>query len=130
MYFVRLLPHPTEYAAIPTDERRESNPLKRSKSKDSRHSARTLSEELGTLPDSSNNPTDPKDADETSSLISRDSASVPGDVPSQERNAQRASDHDSRHLDVRGFALLRKVEFYQLFFMLGLFTGFGLMTIK
>lgn len=102
----------------------------RSKSNDSRHSVGILSEELGTPPDSSDSPTNLKDLDETSSLISRDSASVPRDVPSQERDAQHMSGHDSRHVDVRGLVLLRKVEFYQLFLMLGLFTGMGLMTIK
>ena len=130
MYFVRLLPHATEYSLVPTDERRESNPLRRTKSKDSRPSNAVPAEELGTLPDSSDLPSDLKDVDETSSLISKDSASVPGDVVNQENHIEHAGDRDLRQPDVRGFDLLRKIEFYQLFSMLGLFTGFGLMTIK
>ena len=130
MYFIRILPHATEYSAVSTDERRESNPLKRSKSRDSRHSITFPAEESGTPPDSSDRSTDPKDLDETSSLISKDSASVPGDVLGQENCSKNAGDRDSRLLDVRGFGMLRRVEFYQLFSMLGLFTGFGLMTIK
>ena len=130
MYFIRLLPHATEYSAVPTGERRESNPLRRNKSKDSRRSIEFPAEESGTPPNSSDHPTDLKDLDETSSLISKDSASVPGDVLDQESHIKSAGDSDSRQLDVRGFRLLLKVEFYQLFSMLGLFTGFGLMTIK
>jgi hypothetical protein len=36
----------------------------------------------------------------------------------------------SHYPDVRGFALLPKVEFWQLFLTMGLLSGIGLMTIK
>ena len=130
IYFVRLLPYAAEYSAVPSSDRRESNPLKRNVSEDSRHHASHTSAESGTPPDISQGSADLKDADETSSLISRDSASVPGDIPCQEGQLKSENSPDIRQSDVRGLALLRKIEFYQLFFMLGLFTGFGLMTIK
>ncbi|KAL8784055.1 MAG: hypothetical protein Q9195_009205 [Heterodermia aff. obscurata] len=130
IYFVRLLPHPAEYVALPSNDRRESNPLKRNISEDSRNRVSHPSAELGTPPDISQESTDLKDADETSSLISRDSASVPGDIPNQEDQLKSDNSPDIRQPDVRGLALLRQIEFYQLFSMLGLFTGFGLMTIK
>lgn len=70
------------------------------------------------------------DADETSSLMSKSSISDLGDVCCQEDGAKVSRGHDSHRLDIRGMALLRKVEFWQLFAMLGLLTGIGLMTIK
>ena len=130
IYFVRLLPYATEYSAVPSSDRRESNPLKRNISEDSRNRASHPSTESGTPPDISQESTDLKDADETSSLISKDSASVPGDIPSRGEELKSHISPDIRQPDVRGLALLRRVEFYQLFSMLGLFTGFGLMTIK
>ena len=128
LYFIRLLPHPVEYSAIPTDDRRESNPLKRSKSRERPYHNGHRSEDSGTLPDSSQDSTELEDPEETSSLISKDS--VPGDILVQEDNGENKTDTHSRFPDVRGLTLLRKVEFYQLWFMLGVFTGFGLMTIK
>ena len=67
---------------------------------------------------------------EASSLISKPSAS-----DSEERSPQKSidlpdTDLDVPHLDIRGFALLPHAEFWQLFFMMGLLTGIGLMTIK
>ncbi len=67
---------------------------------------------------------------ESSSLISKSSTSGPGDLPSRELAHVPDTDHDLRHVDIRGFALLPHAEFWQLFLMLGLMTGIGLMTIK
>ena len=64
---------------------------------------------------------------ESSSLISKSSA---GDLPSRGVVDVPDADHDSPHIDIRGFALLPHAEFWQLFLMLGLMTGIGLMTIK
>ena len=64
---------------------------------------------------------------ESSSLLS--STSGPGDVTPQ-RTRKADANHDIRHVDIRGFALLPHAEFWQLFLMLGLLTGIGLMTIK
>ena len=54
---------------------------------------------------------------------------MPGDV--QESGVKSdTTGHDSHGLDIRGLALLPRVEFWQLFLLLGLLTGIGLMTIK
>lgn len=131
LYFVRfIITNAAEYSAVPTSERRESNPLKRNMSEERQHRARRPPEEAGTPPTSFQDTTDLKDPDETSSLISRESGSIPGDLPDQVNTTKSANHPQSPHPDVRGLILLRKTEYYQLFFMLGLFTGLGLMTIK
>lgn len=136
VYFLRVVPHKSLYSAVPTDERRESNPLNRTKSKDSHHSVGQHSEEAGTLPENargsashnSGSDSDLKDLDETSSLISKGSSSSPGDIPSQ--HVETASGQDSRDLDIRNIAMLPHAEFWQLWLLLGMLTGIGLMTIK
>lgn len=67
--------------------------------------------------------------DETSSLMSDASTSV---SYNHEEDNDKANPprHNPHTLDIGGLALLRKVEFWQLFSMLGLLTGIGLMTIK
>lgn len=62
---------------------------------------------------------DYKDDSEDASLLS-----------SASRRPVVDENHDPPHLDVRGFALLPHAEFWQLFSMLGLLTGIGLMTIN
>ena len=138
VFFLRVVPHSSPYSAVPNHERRESNPLNRSKSKDSHHGANCQPGEPGTLPDSVQNSsshngrseTDLKDPDETSSLISKSSSSFPGDIPSRENDAKAATGQNSRQLDIRTVAMLPYVEFWQLWLLLGLLTGIGLMTIK
>lgn len=63
--------------------------------------------------------------DEHSSLISSPS---PPNTPNNE--GSKMTPHSEAHLDVRGMALLRLPEFWQLFIMLGLLCGIGLMTIN
>ncbi len=70
------------------------------------------------------------DNDETSSLMSSSSTANLREVGSQGNGAEDVTVPNSHRLDIRGMALLRKVEFWQLFAMLGLLTGIGLMTIK
>jgi hypothetical protein len=62
---------------------------------------------------------------ETSSLLSKSSGSSP-----EEYGFRRSSNGQSDEVDVRGLALLKKPEFWQLFSMFGLLTGIGLMNIK
>ncbi len=63
--------------------------------------------------------------DETSSLMSRTS-SLPGDVL-----VQSSVDMDRSHrVDIRGWKLLRNIEFWQFFSIMGILAGIGLMTIK
>lgn len=61
---------------------------------------------------------------ETSSLLS-----VPGDIVDVDDAASKKSAH-SHYIDVTGLALLYKPDFWQLWVLLGLLTGVGLMTIK
>ncbi|KAL8765231.1 MAG: hypothetical protein Q9209_007624 [Squamulea sp. 1 TL-2023] len=142
--FLRVVPQGQLYTSIATDEdRRSSNPLRRTKSKDDK--LHHHHEERGTLPtdphDSSPLHHDPradcesmktpdKEPDETSSLMSRSTSSSPGDVPYEDDSTEPAVHHSSKHPDIRGLALLKQIEFYQLWLLLGILTGVGLMTIK
>jgi hypothetical protein len=65
------------------------------------------------------------DSDETSSLLSG-----PGDIVDPEDDAASLKSHRSHCLDVTGLSLLYKLEFWQLWIIMGLLTGVGLMTIK
>ncbi|KAK4662971.1 hypothetical protein QC763_601500 [Podospora pseudopauciseta] len=65
------------------------------------------------------------DVDETSSLMSK-SSSLPGDVL-----VQSSVDMDRSHrVDIRGWRLLSNVDFWQLFTIMGILAGIGLMTIN
>ncbi|BAE59788.1 unnamed protein product [Aspergillus oryzae RIB40] len=71
------------------------------------------------------------DLDETSSLVSKS-------TPRQSREDDHEEEDDalldvgvgSPHPDIRGLAMLPKVEFWQLFLTMALLSGIGLMTIK
>ena len=146
--FLRVVPNTLTYSRLRTEDRSNSDSstlLKRTKSGDSRYSAGRLShDEPGTQPEGIsyhddtpkdptefNEPEPPKDGvEETSSLLSKSSGSGPGDIPYQEPNTKNEADHDSHHVDIRGLALFSKMKFYQLWLMMGLLTGVGLMTIK
>lgn len=70
-------------------------------------------------------PEDIEDTTETSSLMSK-SSSLPGDVL-----VQSSVDMERSHrVDIRGLRLLRDIEFWQLFAIMGILAGIGLMTIK
>lgn len=149
LFFLRVIPHTRPYARLPSDERRgrsNSHSLTRTKSGESRYSAEYSAHEPGRptavtssprtdmhrdkSPEVSHvNPSDGRD--ETSSLVPRSSTASIGHVCCQE-NGRSEGDTvpDSHHLDIRGMALLHRVEFWQLFSLLGLLTGIGLMTIK
>jgi len=147
-FFLRVVPHST-YSALPVHEPRErsdSNQLHRTMSMESEHGR--VSEEIGahsnTIVGSKGSEDDVKesarasvapevpklDTDETSSLISKSSSSGPGDVPFHDHSIKSDEHHDSTHLDIRGLSLLPKTEFWQLWTLMGLLTGVGLMTIK
>ncbi|KAI2619966.1 MFS general substrate transporter [Hypoxylon sp. NC1633] len=67
-------------------------------------------------------------ADETSSLLSQStlSSSLPGEVL-----VQSSVDMDRSHrVDIRGRDLLKSFEFWQLFTIMGILSGIGLMTIN
>ncbi|KAL8847507.1 MAG: hypothetical protein Q9221_007462 [Calogaya cf. arnoldii] len=142
--FLRIVPQIQLYTPVATNEgRRSSNLLRRTRSKDSK--SHHQNEEPGTLSkDSHASPPlrhDPngdsktiqspdKGPDETSSLMSKSSNSGPGDDAYEDNRTEPSAHHNSHHLDIRGFALLKHTEFYQLWLLLGILTGVGLMTIK
>lgn len=65
------------------------------------------------------------DGDETSSLVSS-SSSLAGEVL-----VDNSVDRDRSHrVDIRGFNLLRRLEFWQQFSIMGILSGIGLMTIN
>ena len=71
-----------------------------------------------------------EEALETSSLVSRSRASSASSLPG-EVLVQSSVDMDRSHrVDIRGAALLSSAEFWQLFVIMGILAGVGLMTIK
>ena len=146
-FFLRIVPNSTTYLPIPdVDERSgsDSTLLKRTKSGESRHGGGRLPHEPGMQPelnslheDAPKVPANVNEFDapnhgteETSSLLSKSSGSAPGDIPYQSEDVKSPVDDDSHYVDIRGFALLSQMKFYQLWLLLGLLTGIGLMTIK
>ncbi|KAF2089344.1 MFS general substrate transporter [Saccharata proteae CBS 121410] len=126
--FLHVVPQPASYAALPTTDsrpnlpRNDSNPLHRTKSRESNYSGKYVPEadnEARSAPPS-------HDVDETSSLISE-----PGDItPEEDELAKSLHELHSHKPDVSGVTLFSKIECWQLFTMLGLLTGVGLMTIN
>lgn len=121
-FFLRVLPHP-HYTAVPTTSSRaraDSNRLHRTKSEEAKHRARQAHQEPGEeVAEGVNTET------ETSSLMSKSTSSSPGD-DLEETNIK---DHAHR-TDIRGLKMLPMIEFWQLFMLMGILTGVGLMTIN
>ncbi|KAF2719320.1 putative MFS transporter [Polychaeton citri CBS 116435] len=129
MFFLRIIPLNGPYEAISTrDEddnhpraRRDSNKPHRPHSRQSsKSSARSSISGIG-------------NADETSSLVSSATSSAPEDIWETQDDVpvKPESVHsDEKSTDVTGLALLKSPKFYQLFIMLGLLCGVGLMTIN
>ncbi|OOF99459.1 hypothetical protein ASPCADRAFT_203223 [Aspergillus carbonarius ITEM 5010] len=148
--FLRILPPSEPY--MPLGRSRspgmESRRLHTTRSTEFRHSLED-SDEAGTQPSiayescppahgrshsvvSNPHPGHNPDIDETSSLVSK----VPS-RPSQEflnehdeEDALSDVTPDSPHPDVRGLAMLPRIEFWQLFLTMALLSGIGLMTIN
>ncbi|KAF2456923.1 major facilitator superfamily domain-containing protein [Lineolata rhizophorae] len=142
MFFLRVVPQPqTAYAALPTSDsdvsgvergfRRDSNRLKRTKSGGSKRSLAGSAQDDPAAPDDRENvtvvPAAGDDLDERSSLMSK-SSSGPGDIEADERPAGKST--HSHKPDVTGLALLKHLDFWKLWVMMGLLTGVGLMTIN
>ena len=66
---------------------------------------------------------------EQSSLLSSDD-SIPGDIDGSQPSIKRPLPNHSNIGDISGFQLLRHVDFYIMWFLLGILTGIGLMTIN
>lgn len=154
-FFLRVVPHTSSYHAVPADSGMvDSRELRRSTSHQSKlsrdpsepgtspeHATATASnvahgdpfslEEPATdeRPDlglSSSSP--PDEADERSSLMSQ---STTTSSMQDEILVQTSVDKDRSHrVDIRGWNLLKSFEFWQLFLIMGILSGIGLMTIK
>ncbi|KKK15230.1 MFS transporter [Aspergillus rambellii] len=74
------------------------------------------------------------DQDELSSLVSKTTPRTSQEILNE--FDEEDDDHlpdiplDSHHPDIRGLAILRKIEFWQLFMTMALLSGIGLMTIN
>jgi hypothetical protein len=154
--FLRIMPPSGPYAPLSSSESRaESRPLRQTKSSEfSSHTGE--SDEAGTQSSStlepqhsvrgrsqsivsnSHYPVHNSDVGETSSLVSKSRSSQESVNEGHPRH-NTDEDHDdalsdigmdSPHPDVRGLAMLAKVEFWQLFLTMALLSGLGLMTIN
>lgn len=132
--FLRMVPATSPYEAVPTDERPglkrdDSNPLHRTKSGHSRHSSKSSThgengkQALRISQNHHSYTTLSGNADETSSLMSSETG--PGDLRDDSKHH-----HTNHKPEITGWALFRTPKFWQLFIMLGLLCGVGLMTIN
>ncbi|KAI0506216.1 major facilitator superfamily domain-containing protein [Xylaria bambusicola] len=158
-FFLRVLPHHSPYHVVPANSgMADSRELLRTTSQQSKLSRDSLEPGMSSpeytgsaatsqLPDpeepvegaspdqliavkNSGPPTGcaPTEADESCSLLSRSSttSSLPGEVL-----VQSSVDMDRSHrVDIRGWKLLKSLEFWQLFTIMGILSGIGLMTIN
>ncbi|KAG4026202.1 hypothetical protein MFRU_043g00080 [Monilinia fructicola] len=122
-FFLRVIPH-THYSALPGHNRSDSNRLHRTKSEETKRRAErdALVPEPGAeVPENGVM----FDTDETSSLMSKSTDEESGE------NIDETDKKDHSHrVDIRGFQLFKTVEFWQLFALMGILTGIGLMTIN
>ncbi|KAI4927014.1 uncharacterized protein J4E92_006178 [Alternaria infectoria] len=112
----------TGYAVLPTSERtrRNSNVLHKTRSNGSKYKSSALPQQEITAEEEQDRP-----STETSSLLS----SGPGDIIDDDDDAaSKKSAHSC--IDITGLALLNKPEFWQLWVLMGLLSGVGLMTIN
>ncbi|BCS26567.1 putative MFS transporter [Aspergillus puulaauensis] len=129
--FMRLLaPAPATGPYAPVSARRsvESRPLRRPKSTE-------LHSNIGDSSDAAQAHGNGADIDELSSLVSKTPSRTSQDY-FHERDPEEDDDGlsdvapDSHQRDIRGLAMLNKVEFWQLFLTMALLSGIGLMTIN
>ena len=138
-FFLRVIPN-SPYSALSGNDDAASSSLHRTKSEDSKRrdvidgepGMSSEEEEAGPLKGGVlkqreidiESPEVPRESNENSSLMSR--ASLGRDPNPLE------DDIDERHphIDIRGFKMLPMAEFWQLFLLMGILTGIGIMTIK
>lgn len=152
-FFLRVLPPTQKYSAVPdreTDDRQQftyEEPEERgrqdtiSTSSPSQSSSSTQpllhAGREPALPTSGNEAVhdleNSRVAGEATSLVD---APKPPPYTDEETGSQIQTSHDnnnensSHYSDIRGLALIRRLDFWQLFLMMGLLSGIGLMTIK
>ncbi|GFF35935.1 uncharacterized membrane protein YMR155W [Aspergillus udagawae] len=151
--FLRILPPHGQYQPLshPRDAIVETRPLRTTRSTEVRSSYQEDYDEAGTqsssvfesqphaharspshASNSHHHHANSLDSDETSSLVSKPNSRLSRDALGGFR-ADEDLPHvtlDSPHPDVRGLAMLPKVEFWQLFLTMALLSGIGLMTIN
>ncbi|KAF3482816.1 uncharacterized protein GIQ15_02140 [Arthroderma uncinatum] len=141
-YFLQILPPPPSYSAVANGEYPESNVLQSiqpaeniqvASETDSNRAIASSSSAQVTAPLPAECPAVPNasdaEADETSSLMSRArSLSDSGSYLQPQSSKPSGTDHAST--DIRGMRLLPTPQFWQLFLLLGISTGVGLMTIN
>lgn len=148
-FFLRIVDHPQNYATLPIDEGsphgesrqlrpaksfdrlsdvgRDSNELASNGGEDIQHwldSQELAPESHGQVYDQSN--LSKQNIDESTSVVS----DLPPSDFSHEHSRSHVDESRTHHPDVRGLALLPKMEFWHLFSLLGILAGIGLMTIK
>ncbi|APA13725.1 hypothetical protein SS1G_07585 [Sclerotinia sclerotiorum 1980 UF-70] len=122
-FFLRVIPH-AHYSALPGHNRSDSNRLHRTKSEENkrREDRDALEGEPGAeVPENGVM----SEIDETSSLMSKST-----DEESSETVAKTDKKDHAHRVDIRGFQLFKTIEFWQLFALMGILTGIGLMTIN
>lgn len=140
MFFLQIIRQNSPYEAVPTDERpgvarRDSNRMRRTSTPTNKRNDDDdeIVEQGEQACLSSNSPRPVLSygatgmASETSSLVSSPNTSLPGDIVDDPKPQGADGQHKS---DITGFALLRSVKFYQLWILLALLCGTGLMTIN
>jgi hypothetical protein len=147
MLFIRVAPISSAYSALPRNEPEDHNGFRWSHQGNPTEHRAPHSDEPGTQSTTpqAQSPTPGRpplglpnsglagneiDVDETSPLTSQ--PILPRDPGDTFYEGQLPADisYNSHYSDLRGLALLPKVEFWQLFLTMGLLSGIGLMTIK
>ncbi|KIW08762.1 uncharacterized protein PV09_00700 [Verruconis gallopava] len=130
-FFFVTVPHAEQYRALAHSEpriRRDSNPLQKQPVWKVGKGSRLHEEPDQDEEDRHSSRAQEPSSSESASLLS-DGSSIPGDIQDSKPLDDSGITHSHR-ADVSGFMLLRKVEFYSLWVMLGVLTGIGLMTIN
>ena len=137
-FALRTVPITAGYTALPTRPdskgRSNSSTLLRTKSASSRSSKQDLTPEPGTQyaavsgANSSRSSVVEEDCD---TEVPKKAKSDAEDFCHRDIEAgESKTAHESLYADVRGLAMVKYSEFYELFLLIGMLTGIGLMTIK
>lgn len=146
--FLRLMPPADPYAPVPSSGSRvETRQLRRAKSSEHSDEPGTQSSSVlepqyqahrRSLSNTSNTHSSRNNVDDETLALVRSSheghthhnPARDGDENDEDDDALSDVSIDSPHPDIRGLAMLAKVEFWQLFLAMALLSGLGLMTIK
>ncbi|KAI1997397.1 hypothetical protein LOZ53_000576 [Ophidiomyces ophidiicola] len=137
-FFIRVLPYSSAYSLVSENESEsisQSSQLHRTRSTET-HRAPEPREQVVDGNDMTTSPVQRRDEftipnteiEETSSLMARSSTNSSDSLYDEETRLHETG--DSLYADLRGIYMLLTVEFWQLFTMLGVLTGIGLMTIN